>query len=363
MWNTIFHIGNFFFLCDKAMKLGLPYKGSKNSIAQSIVAALPEGKSFVDGCCGGGAVVQAAAMSGKYKLVTGYDINKAIIALLERVMCGCEAPQPHAGITKEQFYAARDRNETIDDFLTRYIASFGYNGTEYLWSEERTPIKLLMHDIVCAEDFRTRRARLRDFCTLIMKGAIKPDDLKNYSHLEQVQNLERFVEVAETMAELYKSKKAPVMQFVNASMFDIPFEKYDVIYFDPPYKDTKGYNRIPFSHLMFTALLKTLKDAGKHVFVSEYNCPCEGYTEVWSVKKTMTQDAYKNTTVTEKLFYGGTLEEYKNLSGTLAEPDTGDDSAVHDDTDGSSRQDNGGEPVDEARESGTPKDDYETAGG
>lgn len=338
------------------MNLGLPYKGSKNSIAQSIVAALPEGKSFVDGCCGGGAVVEAAALSGKYKFIAGYDINKAIVALLERVMLGCEVQQPHAGVTKEQFYAARDRNETVDDFLVRYIASFGYNGTEYLWSEGRTPIKLLMHDIVCAEDFRTRRARLRDFCTLIMKGAIKPDDLKNYSHMEQVQNLERFVEVAETMAALYKSKNAPIMQFVNASMFDIPFEKFDVVYFDPPYKDTKGYNRIPFSHLMFTALLKTLKDAGKHVFVSEYNCPCEGYTEVWSVKKTMTQDAYKNTTVTEKLFYGGTKEDYESLPGRTAVVDTGSDATVHDDSDGGAEPDSTREPDNEAGDTKSPTD-------
>ena len=36
---------------------GLPYKGSKNSIAERIVQCLPSGKNFLDACCGGGAIL------------------------------------------------------------------------------------------------------------------------------------------------------------------------------------------------------------------------------------------------------------------------------------------------------------------
>ena len=43
------------------MNLGLPYKGSKNTIAFDIVNALPRGKKFLDACCGGGAILMAAA--------------------------------------------------------------------------------------------------------------------------------------------------------------------------------------------------------------------------------------------------------------------------------------------------------------
>ena len=63
------------------MIYGLPYKGSKNIIAERIVAALPSGTNFVDCCCGGGAIVQAATLSGKFKTVTGYDINKSIVKM------------------------------------------------------------------------------------------------------------------------------------------------------------------------------------------------------------------------------------------------------------------------------------------
>lgn len=38
------------------MNLGLPYKGSKNTIAEDLVKCLPRGKKLLDACCGGGAV-------------------------------------------------------------------------------------------------------------------------------------------------------------------------------------------------------------------------------------------------------------------------------------------------------------------
>ena len=107
------------------MIYGLPYKGSKNAIAERIVAALPAGEHFVDCCCGGGAILQAAAMSGKYKTVTGYDINKAIVGLIEATMINpgtIDYEKKVLPVTKEQFYESRDRNETLDDWLNRYIA-------------------------------------------------------------------------------------------------------------------------------------------------------------------------------------------------------------------------------------------------
>lgn len=36
------------------MNYGLPYKGSKNTIAEQLVKALPRGNKLLDACCGGG---------------------------------------------------------------------------------------------------------------------------------------------------------------------------------------------------------------------------------------------------------------------------------------------------------------------
>ena len=69
------------------------------------------------------------------------------------------------------------------------------------------------------------------------------------------------------------------------------------------------------------------------MFVSEYNQPAEGFTEVASFIKIMTINAKGNRLVQEKLFYGGSKEQYDSLEGlsTLSEP--GSDTNVLDDTD------------------------------
>ena len=49
------------------MRYGLPYKGSKNQIAEYIVGTLPKGRRLVDLFGGGGAISHCAALSRKYK--------------------------------------------------------------------------------------------------------------------------------------------------------------------------------------------------------------------------------------------------------------------------------------------------------
>lgn len=298
------------------MIYGLPYKGSKNAIAERIIEQLPSGEHFVDCCCGGGAILQAAAMSGKYKTVTGYDINKAIVGLIEATMINpgtIDYEKKVLPVTKEQFYESRDRNETLDDWLNRYIASFGYNGMEYLWGESRIKYKTLQHQVITAPTFEERRNAMRDLITAICKDHPSDDVLKNLCNSEQATSLSRFQRVEE---EIKACPNLAKMQVFVGSMFDIPFEKYDVIYFDPPYQNTKGYNRTAFSFIMFKALLGALVDAGKRVYVSEYECPADGYVEVWSTEKTMLQDSTGNSKVVERLFYGAPSDMGKIVQST-----------------------------------------------
>lgn len=316
------------------MAYGLPYQGSKNTIAERIVSSLPSGTNFVDCCCGGGAILQAAAMSGKYKTVTGYDINKAIIGLINATMVDFDIIdyENFPVVTKEAFYEARNRNANIQDWLIRYTASFGFKGQEYLWGENRMRYKHLLHNAVAAPTIEERRCALRDLMTGIVKDKLSEADLKNLCHNEQLTNLNRIHEVELAMKN--RKTKTKVRALVG-SMFDIPFENFDVIYFDPPYAGTTGYNRGAFSQIMFKALLRALLDSGKTVFVSEYNAPDPEFVEVASFQKAMTLKCDENRTATEKLFYGGTKADYENLPNisTLEQSDSGSDAPVHDDTD------------------------------
>lgn len=57
------------------MRFGIPYKGSKNSIAEWVVGNLPRADTFVDLFCGGCAITHAALLSGKYKNFIINDID------------------------------------------------------------------------------------------------------------------------------------------------------------------------------------------------------------------------------------------------------------------------------------------------
>ena len=296
------------------MVYGLPYKGSKNIIAKRIVAALPSGTNFVDCCCGGGAIVQAATLSGKFKTVTGYDINKSIIGLLQATMVdfGKIDYENFPVVSKEEFCAARDRNETLKDFLIRYTCSFGANGMSYVWGESRTKYKTLIHNAIALPTMEQRRQALRDFIGCLVKDKLSEAELENLDNIDQALALNRIHKVENTM----RSRKSKTkLDFVCGSMFDIPFEKYDVIYFDPPYAGTTGYQKKQFDFIRFRTLLQVLKDMGKTVFVSEYNQPAEGFTEVASFIKMMLMNPKGNIPVQEKLFYGGSKEQYNSLEG------------------------------------------------
>ena len=64
------------------MRYGLPYKGSKNGIAEWIVSELPTAHTFVDLFFGGGAITHRAMLTGKYQQFIVNDIEDCLNCLL-----------------------------------------------------------------------------------------------------------------------------------------------------------------------------------------------------------------------------------------------------------------------------------------
>ena len=161
-----------------------------------------------------------------------------------------------------------------------------------------------------------RRETLRDFFTKLDKD--NPGDkvtltkrlLNNWKHQELANNICRLQNVLDDIHELYMKRPIPVY-VGNVSLFDLDYSRYDVIYFDPPYRNTKGY-RVDFDFEKFDKLLARLKGMGKDVFVSEYS-DIEGYTCVAKFAKCQCISATKNVGVIEKLLYSGLPERYLSL--------------------------------------------------
>ena len=119
-------------------RYGLPYKGSKNSIAEFIVESIPSRTHFYDLFAGGGAVSHCAMLSGKFHTFHMNDIEDTPLLFLESVHGRYH--YENRWISREDFCRLKDSEPYI-----RYCWSFGNNGKSYLYSKEIEPWKKALH--------------------------------------------------------------------------------------------------------------------------------------------------------------------------------------------------------------------------
>lgn len=121
-----------------AITYGLPYMGSKNSIAKNLIKQLPRRENFYDLFCGGGAMAHRAALSGKYKHIYCNDLTGAV-EYVERARRG-EYDNRRQWVDREYFI----KNKNNDIFLT-FMWSFGNNGQRYMYGKHIEPLKKRLH--------------------------------------------------------------------------------------------------------------------------------------------------------------------------------------------------------------------------
>lgn len=61
-------------IMKKRETYGVPYRGSKNKLAEDIIALLPKGKRLVDLFAGGCAITHCALLSGKWETILSNDL-------------------------------------------------------------------------------------------------------------------------------------------------------------------------------------------------------------------------------------------------------------------------------------------------
>lgn len=248
----------------------------------------------------------ASALSGKYARVTGYDINEAIIGLIRATMIDfgtIDYEHELPSVDRKTFFEARNRSAGISDWLVRYCYSFGNDGQTFLWSDEMHEGFRLLEDAI-------RGKTLDERVYAIQELAKRKDAIELMSRVEPFVRLRRIKKVEKTMLD---SKTTTSVDVGVKSMYDVNYEPFDVIYFDPPYKNTKGYFKIKFDYSAFEKLISGLRNEGKRVFVSEYSQPTDGFTCVAEFSKPVLINKTGNTAGVERLYFGGTLEEYQEL--------------------------------------------------
>lgn len=114
------------------MRYGVPYRGSKNKIAQWVVSNLPAGDTLIDLFAGGCAVTHAALLSGKWNRIVANDIGDAPQLFMDAVH-GKYANEKR-WISREDFHRLKDSDPYVS-----LCWSFGNNRRDYLYSKEIEP--------------------------------------------------------------------------------------------------------------------------------------------------------------------------------------------------------------------------------
>ena len=134
------------------MKYGLPYKGSKNKLAERIVRLLPKRTNLVDLFCGGCAVSHAALVMGKYEHIHINDLNWMAPTLFIDALNG-KYNNDTRWISREDFFRLRDTDPYV-----AVVWSFGNNLRDYLYSQEIEPLKKAIHYAIFFSDYSLGKA-------------------------------------------------------------------------------------------------------------------------------------------------------------------------------------------------------------
>lgn len=129
------------------MKYGLPYKGSKNKLAERIVRLLPKRAHLIDLFCGGCAVSHAALLMGKYEHIHINDINWMCPTLFIDALNG-KYNDENRWISREDFFRLKDTDPYV-----AVVWSFGNNLRDYLYSKEIEPLKKAIHYAMFFSDY------------------------------------------------------------------------------------------------------------------------------------------------------------------------------------------------------------------
>lgn len=129
------------------MKYGLPYKGSKNKLAERIVRLLPKRNHLIDLFCGGCAVSHAALLIKKYEHIHINDVNWMCPTLFMDALAG-KYNNDTRWISREDFFRLKD-----SDPYVAVVWSFGNNMRDYLYSKEIEPLKKAIHYAMFFSDY------------------------------------------------------------------------------------------------------------------------------------------------------------------------------------------------------------------
>ena len=273
------------------MNYGLPYKGSKNSIAAQTIDFLPPAENFYDLFAGGCAITHAALLSGKYEHIYFNDINPGITQLFVDAIHG-KYHNEKRWISREDFFRLKEQEPYI-----KWCWSFSNNGRDYLYSKEIEPLKKSYHYAIVFDDWsllkeiypdewedvynaihniKNQNKRRLKFKTAI-QDAIKKNESKHLTEqgdggIFRLVGEERSQSL-EALQGLQSLERLERLERLEGSYEKVCIKPNSVVYCDIPYRDTNVYDKDnPFDYEKFYSWAERQTEL---VVISEYKMPGE----------------------------------------------------------------------------------------
>ncbi len=240
------------------MAFGMPYTGSKNKIAKTILSNLPPGKRFVDLFGGGGAMTHCAALSGKYNSCLYNEVLPMIADTFRKATDGYFANTIPYWVSREDFFNLRET-----DGYACLCFSFSNNMENYIGNEK-------VEESSREEFFRRLGGKEKE---------VRCRPLESYQRLIKLSGLSEHCPLEITCGDYteYENKSG------------------DVVYCDPPYitKETesrlyrsdqnKRHRQNAFDYKKF---LDWVDSRPYQVYVSGYEVPDDRFAMIREIPKT-----------------------------------------------------------------------------
>ena len=271
------------------MRYGLPYKGSKNGIAEWIVDELPSAEVFVDLFCGGGAVTHRAMLTGKYKRFIMNDIDGRLPKLFKDCAFGKYTVENHPEwISREEFFRLKDADAYI-----ALVWSFGNNGKDYLYGADIEDMKHAYHKAVYDDDLDA----LKPYGYILSRSNKKAiyDRYLDYQRQIKKQTPQVQLEVVTRQTEIERLQS---LQSLQSDYADVLIPEGALIYCDIPYNGTNCGKYNGFDHDRFYKWA----EQQDNIYISEYWMP-DDFIPYARIDKTVLSSADGNgQKATEMIF-------------------------------------------------------------
>ena len=281
------------------MRYGIPYQGSKNSIAREIVRFLPAAGTLVDICAGGCAITHAAlelceGIAPKWERIISNDVNPMPGKLFRDAIDGKYAHETR-WISREDFHRLKG-----SDPYVAYCWSFGNNASDYLYAEEVEPWKRAVHYARVLGDREPLRAfgiesdgsradireneqeyKEKYIRWWLSQPWARSGQVENHKkRLESLQSLENL----ESLARLERLQSLAILPALNRltqtalSYECVEIPEDSVVYADIPYQDTECGSYKVFDHQDFFDWAARQRVP---VFISSYQIDDPRFVCVW----------------------------------------------------------------------------------